>query len=505
VDIRYFVQRAVRQWGSSAAVRSDDGSRSFAELDARASAFASGLARLVGLRPGDRVALLLENRLEYPEIDLALAYGGFVRVALNIRLSERDFAFALEDCGARAIVSEARFDEVVASLVDDHGVSWIRIGPEQPHAAAQPYETLHVSSGGTTSRVDPDAPAWISYTSGTTGPPKGVVLSQTALLQVAANLMLELPPAPGSGILLPQPLSHGAGYFVLPYLLSGASVRVMRRFDPEHALAIGRRENVTTIKLVPTMLSDLVLTEGPSPFQTIIYGAAPMSDAQRQAAMERFGPVLAQIYGQSEAPVTITFLSKSDHLAAPQRAATGRPWRLTEVEVVDGDGRAVGPDAVGEVIVRGRHLMAGYYQRPDATNEILRDGWVWTRDMARVDDRGYLYLLGRGDEMINSGGFNISPREVEQVIAQHPGVKDCVVVGVPDQRWGERVVAYVVITPGHSLDADQLDHHCRPALGFRRPRSVFFVDGLPRSAYGKLDRAKLAAMATTAAARSPRP
>jgi acyl-CoA synthetase (AMP-forming)/AMP-acid ligase II len=307
------------------------------------------------------------------------------------------------------------------------------------------------------------------------------------------NVLLELGPVePGASILLPQALSHGAGYFVLPYLVAGGSLRLMSRFDPDRAIHIGGIERVTTLKLVPTMLRDLVDATVSSPFETIIYGAAPMATPQLELALERLGPVLAQIYGQSEAPVTITHLSKADHAQpGPHRASAGRPWRSVKVEVVRPDGEPTDPGELGEVVVRGGHLMTGYHERPDLTNEVLRGGFLWTHDMAVVDELGFVYLMGRNDEMINSGGFNIAPKEIEDVLAGHPGVKECVVVGVPDPRWGEAVTAYVVRAPGTEVTEQELRHFTTAPLGFRRPKTVVFVTALPRTPYGKIDRGRL--------------
>lgn len=493
-DLARLIGRSIDEHAKDVAVSFEGREQTYGELGDRARRLANAL-RSSGLEGGDRVAVLLSNRLEYPEVDVALAFAGLVRVALNIRLTVDDLDYIFEDAGVRAIVSEELFDEASSELVERHGVQWIRMGPGSAPSGATSYEQLIAeTSAPSVFEQRPDsAPAWISYTSGTTGRPKGVVLSHRALVNVAFNLMLEMGPiAPGRSILLPQPLSHGAGYFVVPYLAAGATVHVMRKFDPQHTLELGERHQISTLKCVPTMLVDVLDTERSLPFETVIYGAAPIAPPQVERALDRWGPVLMQVYGQSEAPVTVTVLHKEDHARpGPQRSSAGRPWRTVDVAVLDPDGRPVPTGELGEVTVRGAHLMDGYLGKPDLTAEILRDGRVWTRDLAVRDEQGYIYLRGRRDEMINSGGYNIAPKEVEDVVVAHPAVKECVALGVPHERWGQAVEVHVLCSPGAAVDAAELEEFCKPRLGFRRPRSVVFVDELPRTAYGKIDRSQI--------------
>lgn len=501
MNLALLLQRAARQHADRLAVAGPNGTRTYRQLDRRARQLAGGLhAR--GLEPGDRVAVLLRNRTEYPEIDVALAYGGFVRVALNSRLGLREFRLATEDCTARAIVSEPRFDEDVAALSAGTGMLWIRLDGRPEIADGDDYEAF--LNGAPLWAPDlglsPDSLAWISYTSGTTGRPKGVMLSHRALAAVAFNLMLEVGPNSELGsVMLPQPLSHGAGYFVLAYLASGASVHVASEFDPEEITERGRTYGVDTLKLVPTMLSRLLAAElpGPTPFRHIIYGASPIDAPIMDAALESFGPILSQIYGQSEAPVTITCLREHDHARpGPHRGSAGRPWRTVDVQVVDPDGQALPPGELGEVAVRGPHLMTGYYGNPELTSEAMRSGWLWTNDMGTTDDEGYVYLRGRRDDMINSGGFNIAPREVEEALLVHPTVQECAVVGVPDPEWGQSICAFVVPRPGVAVDIGDLTAFAKDHLGFRRPRRIVELDALPYTSYGKVDRQALLKVGT---------
>jgi fatty-acyl-CoA synthase len=496
MNLSQLFQRAARLFPGNTAVVGPAGSLRYDQLDNRSRRLADGLASL-GLKAGDRVAVLMSNRLEYVEIDVALAYGAFVRVALNFRLGVDDFARAILDSGAKAIISEPDFDDSVSKLAEEYELIWIRCDDGPVHAATKVanYDQLIDSRPATPpSKVDLSAsPGWMPYTSGTTGRPKGVVLTHHALVHAAFNLILET--GPGSdqeSILLPQPLSHGAGYFEIAYLASGATVHVVSGFDPEEIVARAVSFNVNTIKLVPTMLKRLLESGMPSPFANIIYGASPIPVAVMDEALDRFGQSLVQIYGQSEAPATITILTKRDHaIGGPRLASAGRPWRSVDVRVVDSEGIEVGPGEVGELILQGEHIMSGYYGRQDLTDEILRDGWLWTKDLAMADDEGYIYLRGRRDDIINSGGFNIAPKEVEDVIIQHPDVQDCAVIGVPDEVWGQCVTVFVVPTAGKAIKPSELTSFCAPRLGYRQPRAIEVVDALPHNAYGKVDRKEL--------------
>ena len=293
-------------------------------------------------------------------------------------------------------------------------------------------------------------------------------------------------------ILLPQPLSHGAGYFVIAYLASGATVYPMTRWDPDEALWLGARESIHTLKLVPTMLAGLLDSSAESQFGRIIYGASPIALPQLEKALDRYGPLLMQVYGQSEAPMTITCLNELDHsIPGSHLASAGRPWRSVEVKVVDENFQECEPQQLGQVIVHGEHLMSGYLGKPELTAEVMRDGWLRTKDLGQTDDEGYLYLRGRSDDMIISGGFNIAPREVEDVLVSHSDVASCAVIGVPDERWGQAVRAYVQLAPGAISTTEELIAFASPRLGFRRPRSVVFVETMPHTSYGKIDRKEL--------------
>lgn len=493
MDINYLIRRSFQENGARPAVVCDGAMTTYADLSERSQRLANALAGL-GLEAGDRVAVLLDNCSEYVEIDLALSLGGYVRVALNARLNTDELRYILEDCVPRVLITSVGYEPLAAEASQGSGITVVQVGGES-NGAHGDYESL-LSTGsrliGDVCRSE-EATAWISYTSGTTGRPKGVVLSRRTILQVAFNLMLEFGREEmGRSILLTQPMSHASGYFVLPYLMAGGSIHLMGRFDPERVVSLQRKYEIPMIKVVPTMMLDLLEVSGRPDFETILYGAAPVSAEKLELCLERFGPVLAQVYGQSEAPMTITLLGKSDHVVGSDHLqSAGRPWRNIKLEIVDDVGAPVGNGQIGEVAVDAPHVMDGYFGLPEVTAEVLKDGRLRTKDMAVMDDSGYIYLRGRSDEMILSGGYTVAPKEVEVEVSRYPGVAECVVVPLEDPRWGQVAQAFVNVRQGVEFEREDFDDFCRQRLGFRRPRSVIVVGSIPRTAYGKVDRQAL--------------
>lgn len=494
MDLAYLIRRAAREYPDAPAISDRSTLRSLSQVVDRAERFANALDAH-GIPTMASIGVISENRIEYPEVDLGIALAGRVRVALNSRLSRADFAFSLRDCDARVLVHTAEFAEDAHALADELGLMLINLDrPEEGECGYADF-VESASPASVLRSIAEEQPAWISYTSGTTGRPKGVVLSHRAIREVSLNLMLELGPhGPGERMVLAQPLSHGAGYFVLPQLIAGGGVHVMATFDPEEVIWASSQPGVTAFKAVPAMFPPLLDAAERSRvnFDTIIYGAAPMPGPILDRALDQFGNVLVQVYGQSEAPITLTCLHKQDHeFAGAHRSSAGRPWRSVAIEIRDPDGVALPVGEVGEVTVKGTHHMSEYLNLEEATSEVIRDGWIWTKDLGRRDERGFVHLLGRRDEIINSGGFNISPREVEQVLQDHPDVEECVVVGLPHERWGAAVNAMVRLRADSPVTEDQLLAFARPRLTFRTPKQVLMTDQIPRNSYGKVDRAKV--------------
>ena len=498
VDLPFLLRRAARCFPGAPAVEDRHGSLALAPMIARAERFANALDE-IGVPAGAPVALLSGNRRVYPEVDSGIVLGRRVRLALNARLHLEDHRQVVASAGVRALVHSAEFEGEAAALAEEFGILPISLDPPRSGSPSRSYEELLAAADGAS--VDrpgsPEDPAWITYTSGTTGRPKGIVLSHRAIREVALNLLLELPPVRvGEQVVLTQPLSHGSSYFVLPYLLAGGGAYVLPKFDPEEVFAVSQRPRARVLKLVPAMLPPLIeLSEHRDlSFSSIVYGASPISRPLLEQSLARFGPVLMQVYGQSEAPVTLTCLHKEDHLGdGEQRFSVGRPWRSVAIEIRDGKGASAAPGETGEVVVSGSHMMSGYHGMEEATGEVLDEGWLRTRDMGRFDERGFLYLLGRKDEMINSGGFNVAPREVEIALTEHPAIEEAAVVSLPDPLWGSAICAAVRARPDSQLAAEDVIAFARGRLGFRSPRTVVLVERIPKTPYGKVDREEVLA------------
>ena len=348
--------------------------------------------------------------------------------------------------------------------------------------------------------IEPDAMAWLFYTSGTTGHPKGAVLTHRALLTMAQQFLMLLPPrGPDDVVLHGAAITHGSGCLLFHHLAAGAAnaFPATRSFDPPRIFDAIARYRATTMFLVPTMINTLLAAPERTRFDlsslhTVIYGGAPMYVEHLEASLGAFGPVFAQIFGQGEAPMTITMLPKAEHvtsdpLARRRLASAGRETPAVRVRIVDEDDRPRTAGEMGEIVVRGDLVMQGYWNRPEATAETLRGGWLHTGDIGYMDEDRYLYITDRKKDMIISGGSNIYPREIEEVICRHPGVFEVAVIGVPDDKWGEATKALVVARPGQSPSEADIVEHCRRHLAsYKKPQSVDFLPSLPKNAYGKV-------------------
>jgi long-chain acyl-CoA synthetase len=505
---RRFPERIAVSWG--------DRVTTYADLDRRTNALAHGL-RALGVQKGDRVAVLMRNRPELIETMFACFKAGFCLVPLNSRFTAPEVAFHVQDAAAAAIVTDGDGSLVVQSagladlttvvagertpapqptpgFADLPGVAGV-VGFEEVVAAGDPAD-VDVAT-------DRDDLAWLFYTSGTTGRPKGAMLSHGVLGFVTAAWLADVTPLHQQDVTLhAAPLSHGAGFHAIASLARGAHQLLpdATRFDPAAILDLLARARVTNTWLVPTqivMLLDELAGRRPDlpQLRHLVYGGAPFAPADLRQALETFGPVLVQIYGQGETPMTATWLSAGDHA---DLARGGHPERLSsagvarigmDVRILDDHEAPVDEGEVGEVCVRGNAVMLGYWERPDATAETLRNGWLHTGDLGRIDREGYLYLLDRAKDLIITGGSNVYAVEVEAVLADHPDVHEVAVIGVADRTWGEQVVAIVV--PRETVDPSELESvllaHCAERLaGYKRPRRVVLRDALPRNAYGKV-------------------
>ena len=452
--------------------------------------------RAQGLRPGDRVGLFMANSPAYLEALWGVWWGGGVVVPINARLHPREAAWILEHSGARAVVVDAAHGEALR--------------PALPTAVACVDDLLEVrraaAAGGLGAPVErgEDDPAWLFYTSGTTGRPKGVTLTQrnlrwAAMAYVASVQSVE----PGDTCLHPAPLSHGSGLYHLAYVMN-AGVNVIPQsstFDEAEVFALAAHWRAASFFAAPTIVNRLAAhaaTHRPplDGLATIVYGGAPMYQADFEAARAALGPHLAQIYGQGESPMTITVLPRAviedrGHPRWTDRVASvGYAQPMVELSIRDAGGRELPLGEPGEVCVRGEVVMAGYWNQPEATAAAIREGWLWTGDIGRLDGDGFLTLLDRSKDLVISGGNNVYPREVEEVLLQHPAVAEVAVIGRPDAEWGEALVAYVVCRA--PVDAASLDAHCLSLIArYKRPKDYRFLDALPKNHYGKVLKTEL--------------
>jgi acyl-CoA synthetase (AMP-forming)/AMP-acid ligase II len=330
------------------------------------------------------------------------------------------------------------------------------------------------------------------------------MLTHKSWSHVTINLILDYGPVTRDDVILnTQPLSHGAGFFVLPFFIKGATNVLISEFNPRLVFETIQREKVTFLKLVPTMIYQLMESPEISRFdlsglQAIIYGGSPVVVPRLKEAIKLFGNKFIQLYGQSEAPMCISTLSKADHiLEGPDEVlkrlgSAGKACLNVEVRIVDENGVDVAPEVVGEVIIRGDHIMKGYWERPVETAETLKGGWVFSGDMGYFDSQGYIFLVDRKKDVIISGAFNIYPKEVEDVIVTHSKVKEAVVIGVPDDKWGEAVKAVVVPKKEAKVTQEEIIDYCRVHLArLKCPKSVDMVPELPRNPYGKVQKTAL--------------
>jgi long-chain acyl-CoA synthetase len=486
MNVGAFLTKAARVHPARVALTDGTTELRYDELDVQAAAFADGLRR-AGYRAGDRVVIFMPNRVEYVTVLFGLFKGGFVAVPVNAKLHSAELGFIVEHAGARAVVFSAKTsDTVEAALASVPGVERIDVDRSVP--SGDP-------AGFADEDVDADDLAWMFYTSGTTGRPKGAMLSHRNLCASAMNALADICDfQPEDVVLHVAPLSHGSGIYALPSIARASKNIVYPggSFDAADTLASAAREGVTIIAfLAPTMIHMLLEADPehtvPS-LRRVPYGGAPIDAGLATAAIERFGRVFVQLYGMGESPMTITYLRSEDHRGRALSSA-GTPRTDVEVRLIDESGAEVEAGTEGEVCVRGDVVMSGYWNDAEATAAALRGGWLHTGDVGRFED-GYLYLVARKSDVIISGGSNIYPREVEDVLHRHPAVREACVFGVPDPKWGESVVAAVVASA--PVDSDELLEHCRAHIAsFKKPKRIEFVDALPKNAYGKILRREL--------------
>ena len=504
MNVALALVRSARSNPSKLAVFDGERRLTYAELDERASRFANLLHGRYGIEKGDRVALLVHNRLEVVEVLAGAAKAGAVYVGLNFRLGLPEYEAIFESCTPRLLVTEREYEALAAGLAEQFGIPLLLVDDDGPGG----YEAVLAEGSPrqpeTLYEVRPDDDFCIIYSSGTTGLPKGILFDHRAVLHHALVVLQEYDYTAESRYLVVIPHNSSVQITTVPSLLIGSAIGFLdgRHFDGAALAAAVARDAITHTYLVPTQLYRVLeqLPSGSSlpSLETLGYGAAPIAPDRVGELVERFGPIFNQLYGMAEIASIGTMLRKSDHVAALAGrtrllASCGRPSYSVAVRVVDSEGREVAPGERGEVVFAGPYVMKGYYRDPERSDETLVDGWVHSGDIAEADEDGYLYIVDRKKDLIIRGGLNIAPKEIETVLYGHSAVLEAAVVGVPDTEWGEALVAVLALKDGAQVGAQELAELCRaeglPTI--KVPERWEFMDSLPKNAVGKIAKREL--------------
>ncbi len=515
MNLAHALERTARHRPETRALsgRGAEGGRSYAEVAERVQRLATGLDRL-GVGAGDRVAILMKNHASFVETSFATYRLGAIKVPLNSMLTPSEHELLVSDADADTLVVEASFlDHCEAMDVEfDTVVSVDGERTDVPFAKTTTgYEELVAETPPETgiSDVALDENCALMYTSGTTGRPKGVQHTHGTWLSVALGLISALEQRVDDVTMHAAPLTHGSGFLVESTVLSEGTNHIHDGFEPEQFLETVEAVGVNTVFAAPTMIYKLLDNyEGGEAYETdslrsLYYAGSPMTAARIEEGIEKLGNVFVQSYGQMEVPMLVTLLDQEDHRIAAENDAhrsrfqsAGREVDIAHLRIVDEDCESVPAGEVGEIVVKAPHVTPGYWNLPEATEEAFSDGWLHTGDMARLDEDGYLYIMDRKKDMIITGGMNVFPREIEEVIVEHEHVSNAAVIGVPDDYWGEKVTAIVEPRPDAGVESGTLtegiDELCGSRLaGYKNPKEIEIVEELPRNSYGKVLKTEL--------------
>jgi len=503
MNVSQLLTKTARAFPDRLAIAHGPQKSTYARLNSRANRLANALSHL-GIKQGDNIALLQYNYPETYESLFACFKLGCGAVPINFRLHPKEFAFIIDHSQAKAVILSPEFNESILEVRESIPNVRHLITLSRAQGELQDYESL--LSGGsdrfTDANVEPDDLAWLFYTSGTTGLPKGAMLTHRNLVAMTMNFYADICPGfgPDDVALHAAPLSHGSGLYGLPNIGKGAANIILesKSFDPELVFKTIQDHRVTNMFGAPTMVKLLIDSAAVGRYdhgsmKALNYGGAPMLVEDLKEAMRKLGPCLVQLFGQAESPMTITYLSHRDHVldGTPDQmrrlASAGIPRTDVEVKIFDREDRELPPGEMGEIVTRSDLVMKGYWRNPEATVETLRKGWLHTGDMGYLDEGGYLFIMDRSKDMIITGGENVYPREIEEVIVRHPAVREVAVIGVPDEKWGEAIKAVVSLNPGKPATEEELIAFCKDNMAsYKKPKSVDFVDELPKNNYGKI-------------------
>ena len=509
MNLAHLLWRMARQFPNRAALfQGASPVASYAQWAQRSAHLAHQFER-AGLKPGDRVALFMHNHPRYLELMLGAWWAGLAVVPINAKLHVREAQWIIDN-------AQASWGFVTADVTRDNNEQLQGLQRVMDVNSAEADAWWSGPDLGRDSALRPiaarqsDDLAWLFYTSGTTGRPKGVMITHRNLMTMGLAYFSDVDNiASHDAIAYAAPMSHGAGLYAIPHLMAGARhvVPVSGGFDAAELFELGQALGPLSLFAAPTIVKRLVdhaaqTERSPADcarsFKTIVYGGAPMYAADIQRALRIMGPRFVQIYGQGESPMVGTALSRfhlsdTTHPEHAQRVASiGVAQTPVQLRITDEYGHDLPVGEVGEVLIKGDSVMAGYWRDPKATQAAIRDGWLLTGDMGCLDAHGFLTLKDRSKDLIISGGSNVYPREVEEVLLQAPGVSEVAVVGAPDPEWGEIIVAFVVAQPGVTLTTEALDRFCLAEIArFKRPKRYELVEQLPKNNYGKVLKTEL--------------
>ena len=509
MNLAHLLLRMAQQFPSRAAIlHGTQTVASYAQWAQRSAHLAHQFAS-AGLQPGDRIVLFMRNHPRYLDIMFGAWWAGLAVVPINAKLHVREAQWIIDN--AQASWAFVTADTIADASEPLTGLQRV-IDVDSPQAdELWPMPDLGDSTPGKpiVARQSGDL-AWLFYTSGTTGRPKGVMITHRNLMTMGLAYFTDVDAIEAQDtIAYAAPMSHGAGLYAIPHLMAGARhvVPASGGFDAAELFELGQTIGPLSLFAAPTIVKRLVdhaehTQQTPhscaQAFKTIVYGGAPMYAADIQRALRIMGPRFVQIYGQGESPMVGTALSRfhlsdTQHPEHGQRLASiGVAQTPVQIRVADEDGQDLPLGEVGEVLIKSDSVMAGYWRNPEATQAAIRDGWLWTGDMGCLDAHGFLTLKDRSKDLIISGGSNVYPREVEEVLLRAPGVSEVAVVGAPDPQWGEVIVAFVVAQAGMSLSAKDLDAFCLTEIArFKRPKHYELVNNLPKNNYGKVLKTEL--------------
>lgn len=498
MSMDYFVRRALKRHAERLAIVDYDRTCTYGDLDRTSDSVAAYL-RDLGLKPGDRVALVLHNRMEFIQAELGIIKAGLVKVPINNKLSVPEIVDILADSEASALFLEPEFE---AGIIE----AATRLPTLKTLISPQPSRPNVVGMASITDQARDPIPSVVApgdlyllrYSGGTTGRPKGIMHSHASCVDIAISVVREYTLKASDAFLHVAHLSHGQN-FVWPGLVAqGATLVMMRRFDPLEVLESIQRHRITRLHMVPTMMNAVFGHERVDEFDlsslgAVVYASAPMGTEQIRRLYAKLGPRISQTYTLSESAVITTMLKPEDHIIdgteeqIGRLASCGREVLDVELRIVDDNLKELPPGEVGEIAIRSPGNMMGYWRQPELTARVLRDGWVLSGDLGRKDAAGYVFLVDRKDDKIITGGFNVFPREVEDVLYAHPAVREAAVVAVPDERWGEAITGVVALRPGATCTEAELIEFCGQHLaGYKKPKQVLIRDELPKSPVGKI-------------------